>query len=159
MLGCGRERLGGIGCGYCRSLMHRMSLSSHRFASWLELSAPKFPAYRQTPENYPVITGCETLLDPGNTAPLRARKCLRRWADAAIPIAFPLMPVPPLRTARETTPSPVWPHSVALSWVASVSVVLGYNVYRGASDGGPYMNRSHPLKPAWSYNTLRMCKT
>jgi hypothetical protein len=29
-------------------------------------------------------------------------------------------------------------HSVALSWDASTSQVIGYNVYRGAASGGPY---------------------
>jgi hypothetical protein len=28
--------------------------------------------------------------------------------------------------------------SVALTWIASVSVVSGYNVYRGTTNGGPY---------------------
>lgn len=32
----------------------------------------------------------------------------------------------------------VVPHSVDLSWVASTSVVAGYNVYRGVQSGGPY---------------------
>jgi hypothetical protein len=31
-------------------------------------------------------------------------------------------------------------HSVALSWNASTSVVIGYNVYRGLTSGGPYTN-------------------
>jgi fibronectin type 3 domain-containing protein len=30
------------------------------------------------------------------------------------------------------------PHSVDLSWMASTSVVAGYNVYRGVQSGGPY---------------------
>jgi Abnormal spindle-like microcephaly-assoc'd, ASPM-SPD-2-Hydin len=30
------------------------------------------------------------------------------------------------------------PHSAALSWTASTSVVTGYNIYRGAISGGPY---------------------
>jgi fibronectin type 3 domain-containing protein len=29
-------------------------------------------------------------------------------------------------------------HSVALSWTASTSTVVGYNVYRGTVSGGPY---------------------
>jgi hypothetical protein len=29
-------------------------------------------------------------------------------------------------------------HSVDLSWTASTSVVIGYNVYRGGTHGGPY---------------------
>lgn len=30
------------------------------------------------------------------------------------------------------------PHSVTLDWTASTSAVIGYNVYRGTQDGGPY---------------------
>jgi Abnormal spindle-like microcephaly-assoc'd, ASPM-SPD-2-Hydin len=29
-------------------------------------------------------------------------------------------------------------HSVSLSWVASTSTVVGYNIYRGSVSGGPY---------------------
>jgi fibronectin type 3 domain-containing protein len=29
-------------------------------------------------------------------------------------------------------------HSVSLSWNASTSVVVGYNIYRGSASGGPY---------------------
>jgi fibronectin type 3 domain-containing protein len=29
-------------------------------------------------------------------------------------------------------------HSVTLSWVASTSTVVGYNIYRGTVSGGPY---------------------
>lgn len=36
-------------------------------------------------------------------------------------------------------------NSVALSWVASISVVSGYNVYSGASDGGPCMKINSSL--------------
>jgi len=35
------------------------------------------------------------------------------------------------------TPAPQ--HSVSLSWTASTSTVIGYNVYRGAQSGGPYV--------------------
>jgi fibronectin type 3 domain-containing protein len=31
-----------------------------------------------------------------------------------------------------------FPHSAALSWTASTSTVVGYNVYRGTVSGGPY---------------------
>ncbi len=31
------------------------------------------------------------------------------------------------------------PHSVDLKWKASVSRVVGYNVYRSETDGGPYI--------------------
>ena len=41
--------------------------------------------------------------------------------------------------------------SVALSWVASVSVVSGYNVYRGTSNGGPYVKINPSLISTLSY--------
>lgn len=33
------------------------------------------------------------------------------------------------------------PHSVALSWNASTSTVVGYNLYRGTQSGGPYSTK------------------
>jgi hypothetical protein len=35
----------------------------------------------------------------------------------------------------------VQPHTVGLSWNASTSSVVGYNVYRGTTDGGPYPSK------------------
>lgn len=35
-------------------------------------------------------------------------------------------------------PSKPISHSVTLDWTASTSAVIGYNVYRGTRDGGPY---------------------
>ena len=35
-------------------------------------------------------------------------------------------------------PSPPSPHSVSLFWSPSPSTVIGYNVYRGTTSGGPY---------------------
>jgi len=40
-------------------------------------------------------------------------------------------------------------HAVTLNWVASASVVVGYNVYRAAQAGGPYTKlNSSPIVPA-----------
>jgi len=41
--------------------------------------------------------------------------------------------------------------SVALSWIASSSVVSGYNVYRGTVDGGPYTKINPTLVTTLSY--------
>ncbi|HZQ23866.1 MAG TPA: choice-of-anchor D domain-containing protein [Terriglobales bacterium] len=41
-------------------------------------------------------------------------------------------------------------HSVALSWKASTSVVIGYNVYRGLTSGGPY-TMINSLDPTTAY--------
>jgi fibronectin type 3 domain-containing protein len=35
-------------------------------------------------------------------------------------------------------------HSVSLSWIPSVSTVIGYNVYRGTTPGGPYPTKLTP---------------
>jgi len=42
-------------------------------------------------------------------------------------------------------------HSVALSWNASTSSVVGYNVYRGTQSGGPYTKLNSSLEPATAY--------
>jgi len=42
-------------------------------------------------------------------------------------------------------------HSVDLSWNASTSVVVGYNVYRGAKTGGPYTKMNTALDALTSY--------
>jgi hypothetical protein len=44
------------------------------------------------------------------------------------------------------------PHSVSLSWTASISPkVAGYNVYRGTTSGGPYSKLNSSLVAATSY--------
>jgi hypothetical protein len=35
-------------------------------------------------------------------------------------------------------------HSVSLSWISSPSTVIGYNVYRGTTSGGPYPTKLTP---------------
>jgi len=42
-------------------------------------------------------------------------------------------------------------HSVALSWSASTSTVVGYNVYRGTQSGGPYSKLNSSLLSATNY--------
>ena len=43
------------------------------------------------------------------------------------------------------------PHSVSLSWTTSPSEVVGYNVYRGATSGGPYTKVNSALNAGTSY--------
>ena len=51
---------------------------------------------------------------------------------------------PPLQNAV-TAPTV---HSATLSWEASTSVVVGYNVYRATQAGGPYLRlNSSPIGP------------
>jgi Abnormal spindle-like microcephaly-assoc'd, ASPM-SPD-2-Hydin len=45
-------------------------------------------------------------------------------------------------------------HSVALSWNASTSVVVGYNVYRGTHTGGPYTKINTVLQASTNYTDL-----
>ena len=42
-------------------------------------------------------------------------------------------------------------HSVALSWDASASPVLGYKVYRGIANGGPYTLLTSSLQPTTTF--------
>jgi fibronectin type 3 domain-containing protein len=42
-------------------------------------------------------------------------------------------------------------HTVTVSWQASTSTVAGYNVYRGATSGGPYTKLNSSLVAATSY--------
>ena len=42
-------------------------------------------------------------------------------------------------------------HTVALSWTASTSVVVGYNVYRGTQSGGPYTKINSVLQAPANY--------
>ena len=39
-------------------------------------------------------------------------------------------------------------HSVSLSWSPSASTVIGYNVYRGITPGGPYPTKLTPAPQA-----------
>jgi hypothetical protein len=43
------------------------------------------------------------------------------------------------------------PHSVTLEWTASTSVVIGYNVHRGAVSGGPYTQLNSSLVTTTQY--------
>ena len=47
------------------------------------------------------------------------------------------------------TPAPQ--HSVSLSWNASTSTVVGYNVYRGSQTGGPYVSLNSTPEVSTSY--------
>jgi hypothetical protein len=42
-------------------------------------------------------------------------------------------------------------HTVGLSWHASTSSVIGYNVYRGTKSGGPYQRLTTSPQPGTSY--------
>lgn len=42
-------------------------------------------------------------------------------------------------------------HTVGLSWDASTSVVIGYNLYRGTQPGGPYQRLTLSPQPETSY--------
>jgi len=43
-------------------------------------------------------------------------------------------------------------HSVSLSWTASVSSVIGYNIYRGIKSGGPYAKINSVLNASTQYS-------
>ena len=57
---------------------------------------------------------------------------------------------PTLVALNGTATAPV-AHSVSLSWVASTSTVVGYNIYRGSVSGGPYALLNSTADSALSY--------
>jgi hypothetical protein len=60
-------------------------------------------------------------------------------ANASLSIGNSASAVPMIESLSGTgTAAPA--HSVALSWKASTSTVVAYNVYRGSQSGGPYAN-------------------
>jgi fibronectin type 3 domain-containing protein len=61
---------------------------------------------------------------------------------------------PPLMIALSGTGVTAAPssHTVALSWVASPSTVVGYNVYRGNQSGGPYTQTNTSLVAGTTYS-------
>lgn len=54
-------------------------------------------------------------------------------------------------TGTGTAPATPVAHSVGLTWDASTSTVVGYNVYRGTQSGGPYSKLNTTPQPATSY--------
>jgi len=52
-------------------------------------------------------------------------------------------------------------HSTTISWAASTSTVLGYNVYRGVQSGGPYTQMNEVLDVGTNYvdNTVQSGQT
>lgn len=57
----------------------------------------------------------------------------------------------PNNVALTGTGMPAPQHSVTLSWTASTSTVIGYNVYRGTQSGGPYAILNNTPDPSTSY--------
>ena len=56
--------------------------------------------------------------------------------------------------ARQTltgSGTPLSQHSVDLSWTASTSSVVGYNIYRGTTSGGPYSKINTTLEASTTY--------
>ncbi len=60
-----------------------------------------------------------------------------------------------VRVTSGKSPPPFWQtgkgHSVTLTWKASKSEVMGYNVYRGTSSGGPYSRVNSELVRELTY--------
>jgi hypothetical protein len=59
---------------------------------------------------------------------------------------------PPVAESVTGTGTPAPQHSVALSWTASTSTVIGYNVYRGTQAGGPYVALNGAADASTSYS-------
>lgn len=91
-------------------------------------------------------------LAAGNSAPFSVKFTPQASgaASATISVASNASNSPPVESVSGTgTPPPQ--HSVDLSWAASTSVVVGYNVYRGALSGGPYTIINPTLEATTSY--------
>jgi hypothetical protein len=58
---------------------------------------------------------------------------------------------PPVTAALTGTGTAAPQHTVSLSWVASTSTVVGYNVYRGTQSGGPYAVLNSAADAATTY--------
>jgi hypothetical protein len=60
-------------------------------------------------------------------------------------------------SASVTVGAPAAQHTVTLTWTASTSSVVGYNVYRGTVSGGPYTKVNSVLEAASNYvdNTVQ----
>lgn len=65
-------------------------------------------------------------------------------ADATPPLVIALS-----GTGVNAVPSS---HTVALSWMASPSTIVGYNVYRGTQSGGPYAQTNASLVAGTTYS-------
>ena len=63
-------------------------------------------------------------------------------------------PNSPTMIALNGTGTAVVVHSVTLSWVASTSTVVGYNVYRGSTSGGPYAMLNSAPTAALTYTDM-----
>jgi ASPM-SPD-2-Hydin domain-containing protein/centrosomal CEP192-like protein len=58
----------------------------------------------------------------------------------------------PASVSLTGTGTTVTAHNVGLSWTASTSVVVGYNVYRGSQTGGPYQRLNTSLQSASGFS-------
>src|SRR5579883_920762 len=56
-----------------------------------------------------------------------------------------------ITVALQATGVPAGDHAATLSWNASGSPVLGYNIYRGTNSGGPYSKLNASPNPGLSY--------
>ncbi len=56
-----------------------------------------------------------------------------------------------LSGAGVNSPSPN-SHAVALNWLPSASVVIGYNIYRGNQSGGPYTQTNSSVIPGTTFS-------
>ena len=68
---------------------------------------------------------------------------------------------PPVTAALTGIGLPAPQHTVSLSWVASTSTVVGYNVYRGTQSGGPYavLNSAADASTTYTDSTVQAGQT
>ena len=68
---------------------------------------------------------------------------------------------PPVTAALTGTGTAAPQHTVSLSWAASTSTVVGYNVYRGTQSGGPYavLNSTADASTTYTDSTVQAGQT
>jgi hypothetical protein len=68
---------------------------------------------------------------------------------------------PPVTAALTGTGTAAPQHTVSLSWTASTSTVVGYNVYRGRQSGGPYavLNSAADASTTYTDSTVQAGQT
>ena len=68
---------------------------------------------------------------------------------------------PPVTAALTGTGTAAPQHTVSLSWAASTSTVVGYNVYRGTQSGGPYavLNSAADASTTYTDSTVQAGQT
>jgi hypothetical protein len=101
-------------------------------------------------------------LSAGQSAPFTLKFAPQASGTASATITFTSNATnPPVTESLTGTGTPAPQHSVSLSWTASTSTVVGYNVYRGTQSGGPYavLNGAADASTSYTDSTVQAGQT